>query len=65
MKMLINKIIIPNNCISSPLNGNIAKLKVIPTLGINRVKIENEQTGQPAENKLITPVKIPTPDSFE
>ncbi len=33
-------------------------------LGINKVKIENEQTGHPAENKLNTLVNIPVPDSL-
>ena len=62
--MLINNKIIPNNWISSPLNGSMAKEKVMLNPGIKKLKIVNEHTGQPAENKLKILVKIPVPDSL-
>ena len=62
--MLINNKIIPKNCISNPLNGNIAKENAALNPGIKKLKIVNEQTGQPAENKLNMLVKIPVPDSL-
>ena len=62
--MLINKITIPSNCISNPLNGSIAKLNVVPIAGIKKLIMLKEQTGHPAENKLIMLVNIPVPDSL-
>ena len=62
--MLINKSNMPNNCISNPLNGKIAREKVTLNPGIKKLKIVKEQTGQPAENKLKMLVNIPVPDSL-
>ena len=62
--MLINSNNIPNNCISKPLNGNIAKVNVTLIPGIKKLNIVNEHTGQPAENKLKMLVKMPVPDSL-
>ena len=62
--MLINKRIIPKNCISNPLNGNITNETPANILGSNKVKIDKEHTGQPAESKLNTLVNIPVPDSL-
>lgn len=62
--MPINNNNIPNNWISKPLNGRIAKEKVALKPGIKKLKIVNEHTGQPAENKLNTLVNIPVPDSL-
>ena len=62
--MLIINNKIPSNCISNPLNGNIAKENVTLIPGIKKLKIVNEQTGHPAENKLNTEVKMPVPDSL-
>lgn len=62
--MLIKSNIIPSNCISKPLNGNMAKEKVTLIPGIKKLKIVNEHTGQPAENKLKILAKIPVPDSL-
>jgi len=62
--MLIKSTIIPSNWISSPLNGKMAKENPANIPGRNKVNIDNEHTGQPAENKLIIPVKMPVPDSL-
>ena len=64
MKMLMISNKIPSNCISNPLNGRIAKEKVTLNPGIKKLKIVNEHTGQPAENKLKMLVNIPVPDSL-
>ena len=42
----------------------MAKEKVMLNPGIKKLKIVNEQTGQPAENKLKILVNIPVPDSL-
>ena len=62
--MLNRSNIIPNNCISNPLNGKIANEKLVVNPGIIKLIIVNEQTGHPAENKLNIEVKIPVPDSL-
>ena len=62
--MLINNNKIPKNCISNPLNGNITNETPANILGSNKVKIDKEHTGQPAENKLNALVNIPVPDSL-
>ncbi len=64
IKILIKSNIIPSSCISKPLKGKIAKVNAVLNPGIKKLKIVKEQTGQPAENKLKTEVKIPVPDSL-